>query len=179
MRNSFPKRPSGAPLYTLSKLYDVPVGFVNPSSLWAMYCFICGRRRVAVARYRMICLVLLRSINLLVRILWFCYFYRKCGEITDEVIVASKNSGGMMILTFDSNYVKNRVAERGFRLRLDTVGKGWYNYLKYKRDFYWDLYTILESEQINIFTVCTFLLLISFEYLPDKLKCKIKWSQLR
>ena len=25
----FPKRPSGAPLHTLSKLYDVPVGFVT------------------------------------------------------------------------------------------------------------------------------------------------------
>ena len=30
MRNYFPKRPSGAPLHTLSKLYDVPVGFVPP-----------------------------------------------------------------------------------------------------------------------------------------------------
>ena len=30
MRNYFPKRPSGAPLHTLSKLYDVPVGFVHP-----------------------------------------------------------------------------------------------------------------------------------------------------
>ena len=30
MRNYFPKRPSGAPLHTLSKLYDVPVGFVAP-----------------------------------------------------------------------------------------------------------------------------------------------------
>ena len=29
MRNSFPKRPSGAPLHTLSKLYDVPV-VLNP-----------------------------------------------------------------------------------------------------------------------------------------------------
>ena len=33
MRNYFPKRPSGAPLYTLSKLYDVPVGFVLPPIL--------------------------------------------------------------------------------------------------------------------------------------------------
>ena len=33
MRNNFPKRPSGAPLHTLSKLYDVPVGFVNPPPL--------------------------------------------------------------------------------------------------------------------------------------------------
>ena len=31
MRNYFPKLPSGAPLYTLSKLYDVPVGFVAPT----------------------------------------------------------------------------------------------------------------------------------------------------
>ena len=30
MRNYFLKRPSGAPLHTLSKLYDVPVGFVTP-----------------------------------------------------------------------------------------------------------------------------------------------------
>ena len=30
MRNYFPKQPSGSPLHTLSKLYDVPVGFVSP-----------------------------------------------------------------------------------------------------------------------------------------------------
>ena len=30
MRNYFPKLTSGAPLHTLSKLYDVPVGFVSP-----------------------------------------------------------------------------------------------------------------------------------------------------
>ena len=30
MRDYFPKRPSGAPLHILSKLYDVPVGFVPP-----------------------------------------------------------------------------------------------------------------------------------------------------
>ena len=58
MRNYFPKRPSGAPLHTLSKLYDVPVGFVTPPPYFeAEYCLFCGRRRVAVARYRMICLV--------------------------------------------------------------------------------------------------------------------------
>ena len=34
MRNYFPKRPSGAPLHTLSKLYDVPVGFVTPPPLF-------------------------------------------------------------------------------------------------------------------------------------------------
>ena len=61
MRNYFPKGPSGAPLHTLSKLYDVFVGFVSHSSFEAVYCFICGRRRVAVARYRMICLVLINS----------------------------------------------------------------------------------------------------------------------
>ena len=33
MRNYFPKRPSGASLHTLSELYDVPVGFVNPPPL--------------------------------------------------------------------------------------------------------------------------------------------------
>ena len=30
MRNYFPKRPPGAPLQTLSNLYDVPVGVVAP-----------------------------------------------------------------------------------------------------------------------------------------------------
>ena len=59
MRNYFPKRPSGAPLHTLSKLYDVPVGFDPPPYFEAEYCLFCGRRRVAVARYRMICLVLI------------------------------------------------------------------------------------------------------------------------
>ena len=44
------------------KLYDVSVGFVSPPSFEAVYCYICGRRGVAVARYRMICLVLVNSI---------------------------------------------------------------------------------------------------------------------
>ena len=63
MRNYFPKRPSGAPLHTLSKLYDVPVGFEPPPPpcFEAEFCLFCGRRRVAVARYRMICLVLVNS----------------------------------------------------------------------------------------------------------------------
>ena len=64
MRNYFPKRPSGAQLHTLSKLYDVPVGFVTPPPYFeAVYCFISGCRRVAVARYRMICLVLYNWFN--------------------------------------------------------------------------------------------------------------------
>ena len=46
--------------YTLSKLYDVPVGFVTHDPYFeAVFCFICGRQRVAVARSRMICLVLI------------------------------------------------------------------------------------------------------------------------
>ena len=47
MRNYFPKRPSGAQLHTLSKLYDVAVAYVPLVSFEAVYCFICGRRRVA------------------------------------------------------------------------------------------------------------------------------------
>ena len=59
MMNNFPKGPSGAPLHTLPKLYDVPVGFVNPPpSFWSVHCFICGRIRVAVAWYRMFLLSL-------------------------------------------------------------------------------------------------------------------------
>ena len=46
----------------LSKFYDVPVGFVPPPYFEAVYCFICRRRRVAIARYRMICLVLFITI---------------------------------------------------------------------------------------------------------------------
>ena len=34
IRNYFPKRTSGAPLYTLSKLYDAPVVFVSPPLFW-------------------------------------------------------------------------------------------------------------------------------------------------
>ena len=60
MRNCFPKRTSGAPLHTLSKLYDVPVSFISPLPCFAaVYCYIYGRQRVAVARYWMICLVLI------------------------------------------------------------------------------------------------------------------------
>ena len=33
MRNYFPKRTSGAPLYNLSKLYDVTVDYVSPPLL--------------------------------------------------------------------------------------------------------------------------------------------------
>ena len=51
------KWPSGAPLHILSKLYDVPVGFYPHPSIEVVYCFICGHQRVAVAGYRMICLV--------------------------------------------------------------------------------------------------------------------------
>ena len=53
----------GAPLHTFSKLYEVLVGFITPPPppFEAVYCFICGRRRVAVARYRMICLILVKS----------------------------------------------------------------------------------------------------------------------
>ena len=56
MRKYFPKRPSGAPFNTLSKLCDVPVGFVT-LHLEAVYCLICGCQRVAMSRIRMICLV--------------------------------------------------------------------------------------------------------------------------
>ena len=37
MKNYFPKRPSGAPRHTLSKLNDVPVGFVNSSLIWRLW----------------------------------------------------------------------------------------------------------------------------------------------
>ena len=63
IRNYFSKQPSGAPLHTLLKLCDVPVGFEPPPPPYfeAVCCFICGRRRVSVARYWMLCLVLCNS----------------------------------------------------------------------------------------------------------------------
>ena len=64
----FPKRPSGAPLHTLSKLYDVSLGFVPLPSFEAVYFFICGRQRVIVARYLMNW-----NKNHSVRLLWKVY----------------------------------------------------------------------------------------------------------
>ena len=61
MRSKFPKGPSDAPRHSLSKLYDVPVGFVPPLLLtlvWTVSCFVCGSRRVAVALHRMIYFIL-------------------------------------------------------------------------------------------------------------------------
>ena len=47
------------------KINDVHVDFVTPIPYFeAVYCFTCGRRRVAVARYRMICLVFLKFATL-------------------------------------------------------------------------------------------------------------------
>ena len=85
MRNYFPKRPSGAPLHTLSKLYDVPVGFVPPPPILRLNnCLFCGRRRVAVARCRMICLVLPRSQYSLTAYLpvWFPYRFNSSVTFT-------------------------------------------------------------------------------------------------
>ena len=63
MRNYFPIRPLGASFQTLLNLYYVTVGFV-PHLFEAVYCFICGQRRVALAQYRMICLFLLLTAQL-------------------------------------------------------------------------------------------------------------------
>ena len=55
----FSKRPSGAPLHTLPKSYDVPCWFCEPRPLiWGFVLLYSGHRRVAVTRYRMICHVL-------------------------------------------------------------------------------------------------------------------------
>ena len=51
MKKNFPKRPSDEALHTLSKSYNVPIGFVTTTP---PHCFICGRRWVADARYRMV-----------------------------------------------------------------------------------------------------------------------------
>ena len=84
MRNYFPKRPSGAPLHTLSKLYDVPVGFKPPPRYFeAEYCLFCGRRRVAVARYRMICLVL---IHVCISIPLYLQRLRECNKVSKSII---------------------------------------------------------------------------------------------
>ena len=84
MRNYILKRTSGAPLLSLPKLYDIPVDFESLPSFKAVYCYICGCRRVAVARYRMICLVLLS---------------RKTGFI---VVFAPKQIGYIVIFAPDN-----------------------------------------------------------------------------
>ena len=57
MRNYYPKRPSSASLYTSSYLYDVPISFVAPLILGSELRYLWSQR-VAVARFRMICLVI-------------------------------------------------------------------------------------------------------------------------
>ena len=44
MRSHFPKRRSSAPLHTLSKLYDVPVGFVSPTILRLCIAYLPSRK---------------------------------------------------------------------------------------------------------------------------------------
>ena len=58
MRNNFPKWPSNALLHTLSKLYDVHFVLYTPPSFEQRFGFISSRRRMAVTRHLMICLVL-------------------------------------------------------------------------------------------------------------------------
>ncbi|KAK3088172.1 hypothetical protein FSP39_015659 [Pinctada imbricata] len=49
---------------------------------------------------------------------------KECGEITKKTFVSSDDSEGTMILTFNSEFVKNRPTEKGFILRVDAVGAG-------------------------------------------------------
>ena len=52
----------------------------------------------------------------------FSYF-RKCGHISRKTFVGSKDSKGVMILTFDSKFDSLTGAEKGFNLTLDSVDK--------------------------------------------------------
>ena len=110
MRNNFPKRQSGAPLHTLSKLYDVPVGFVTIPLFWAVYCFNCGRRRVAVARYRMICLVLLFCVsytNINPRYLFYLNIYLSLAPFTLDECTAWFHSYGLRRSVWNGKQAKN------------------------------------------------------------------------
>ena len=62
MRNYFPKRPSGVPLHTLSKLYVVPVCFVNspPPILRLCIALLAVTEGWLLLDIWMICLVLLK-----------------------------------------------------------------------------------------------------------------------
>ena len=53
----------------MSKLYGVPVGFVTlpHPSFEAVYCFIYGRQKLVVARYWMICLVLVELFEIVMQ----------------------------------------------------------------------------------------------------------------
>ena len=59
---NFTKRPSGGPLHTLPKIYDVPFGFCPLTLTFGSIVLYlrspngcCGRRRVVVTRHYMIC----------------------------------------------------------------------------------------------------------------------------
>ena len=66
------------PLHTLSKYMMFPLVLPPPPYFEAVYCFICCRRRVALARYRMICVVLWNNTQFVTRFLLLnignCYF---------------------------------------------------------------------------------------------------------
>ena len=51
----------GCTISQFVKSYNVPVGFITPSSFEAVHCFVCGRRMVAVVRYRMTELASIRA----------------------------------------------------------------------------------------------------------------------
>ena len=63
--------------FHLTIYFDLKVT-ISPPYFEALYCFICGRREVAVARYRMICLVLVNSNYSLCRVEPVAQFPAKC-----------------------------------------------------------------------------------------------------
>ena len=100
LRNYFPKRPSVAPLYTLSNVNDVPVGFVTRSHFEDVYCFNCDRRRKAVARYRMICLVLVHCIYISIKINKYLFHWPDCEEILANALMLSICTSASLTSTF-------------------------------------------------------------------------------
>ena len=133
MNINYLKRPSDSPLHTLSKLYDVPVGFVHPS-IKAVYCFICGRRKVAVARYRMICLVLVNGNS--------CYSKMSTGVWKAPLQVSSNIFSTQFIVIQTDSSTKTRfghwtlmsdpLLKRGSKYEVSSkacagIGRGLYN----------------------------------------------------
>ena len=96
-------------LQTLSKLYDVPVGFVtHPPSFVAVYCIICGRRRVAVARYRIICIVLVLRRQCII-------LYQRYDDLINDFLFCQ------MLILINSRFIKTTNETISCQLLLSVI----------------------------------------------------------
>ena len=92
----------------LSKLYDNLVGFVL-SSFEDVYCFLCGRRRLAVAQYRMIrpvlsnCVIIILMYSAKTCFQIFFTLLRRGGKDVTSSLLSWNNTLILMLQFFDAN----------------------------------------------------------------------------